>query len=100
MIYVLNLTNWTKIDPNQTTWTRNNRPSQTGSGIVVNCNIILNESVGYAAQQFGLALYMSLSGSRELLAGQTGYLIDKNSIKLNCKYIYLLVCSVAFCFRS
>lgn len=56
---------------------------------MVNCNIILSESIAYAAQQFGLALYNSLGNSRELLAGQTGYLIDKNSIKLNCKYIYL-----------
>lgn len=57
----------------------------------MNCNIILSESIPSAAQQFGLALYNSLGASQELLAGQAGYLIDKNSIKLNCKYIYLFL---------
>lgn len=53
---------------------------------MVDCNIILNESIAYAAQQFGIALYDSLSRSQERLANQANYIIDKNSIRFNSKY--------------
>lgn len=54
---------------------------------MVDCNIILNESIAYAAQQFGLALYVSLSRSQDRLANQVNYIIDKNSIRFSSKYI-------------
>lgn len=64
----------------------NNSPNKAGTGILVECNIVLSESIAYAAQQFGIALYESLQRSNERLANLAGYLIDKNSIKFNSKY--------------
>lgn len=60
-----------------------NRPS----GVIIDCNIVLSESIAYAAQQFGIALYDSLAKSHERLANQPGYIIDKNSIRFNSKYM-------------
>lgn len=56
------------------------------SGLIVDCKIVLSESIAYAAQQFGLALYDSLAKSHERLANQAGYIIDKTSIRFNSKY--------------
>lgn len=52
---------------------------------MVDCNIILSDSIAYAAQQFGIALYDSLAKNHERLANQPNYLIDKNSIRFNSK---------------
>lgn len=60
-------------------------------GILVECNIVLAESITYAAQQFGIALYDSLTKSNERLANQQSYLIDKNSIKFNSKYTRMAI---------
>lgn len=48
---------------------------------------MLTESIAYAAQQFGIALYDSLTKSQERLANQVNYIIDKNSIRFNSKYL-------------
>lgn len=55
-------------------------------GIIVDCNIILRDSIAYAAQLFGVALYDSLAKSNEKLANQASFIIDKNSIRFNSKY--------------
>ena len=60
-------------------------PNPTG-GVIVDCSILLSESITYAAQQFGIALYESLSKSHERLANQANYVIDKTSIRFNSKY--------------
>lgn len=51
---------------------------------MVDCNIVLSESIAAAAQQFGLALYESLVRSHERLANQN-YIVDKTSIAFNSK---------------
>lgn len=61
-----------------------NRPNQP-SGIIIDCNIVLSDSIAYAAQQFGIALYESLTKSHERLANQPNYIIDKSSIRFNSK---------------
>lgn len=69
----------------KTMWLIAYSPNST-SGIIVECNIVLSESITSAAQQFGLALYDSLLKSHGRLANQPGYIIDRNSIKFNSKY--------------
>ena len=51
----------------------------------MDCNIILSDSIAYAAQLFGVALYNSLIKSNERLANQASFVIDKNSIRFNSK---------------
>lgn len=60
---------------------------------MVDCQIILSDSITYAAQQFGIALYDSLFKSAERLANQANFIIDKNSIRFNSKYQFALFCN-------
>lgn len=53
---------------------------------MVDCNIVLSDSIVYAAQLFGVALYDSLAKSGEKLANQASFIVDKNSIRFNSKY--------------
>lgn len=63
---------------------RASSPNKFG-GVLVDCNIVLSNSIPYAAQQFGFALYDALAKSQDRLANQSGFVIDKNSIRFNSK---------------
>lgn len=64
------------------------RPNRAG-GIIVDYNIVLANSIGWAAQQFGYALANSLGMTNYRLANQQQFVIELNSIKFNGKYLFL-----------